>query len=601
MRRDSLAVLSLVTILAVRALAEDPKLPDETKPFARTQRARLASVWGGYAFKHAHDVSVLAFSADGRSVIAGDDRALVFWERASGREERLLATGGTAVLSPDRKKLLVAGDGLALLEVSSGKKLASADGRVAAARFAHDGKRVIALAGATATVHDAEKLKEGRTLHLDGAATFAVLSPDGKHALVGDPRKLVLHDLERQKKGGALESDSPLVAVVWDGDLLVTGAQDGKVRAWDSTKLDKPLWERAHKGAIVALSVAAKKVAALSEDGALVVRDLAGADRHAFEDPGARAVALSDDGLVVASARNMVKLWSLESGKRIGAPDAGHEGPVLALAVSSDHLHVLSASMDHTARVWNVSSARALHVLDQKAGAVTAVAFSPDAREALTASDDGTLELWDMKEGADLHRMKDVGPVGAVGFGAGVIRAIGSEGRITFFERTKLQKSLEAGAKAARAPVALAGKLALLGNEKGLVKVWDVETAREVRTLDGRLPLRAVAVSASGKRGLTGGAEFLKVFDVSSGFELRGLDVKSFTISALAIAADDQFALAATEEGKVGLWNLETGKCVDVIDLAPTRDVARSVAFTQDGFLLGTARGVVLRFEWIGT
>jgi WD40 repeat protein len=370
----SAAMAAFVVAGAGLCLADEPKLPDECKPFAKTRRARLAAVWGDYAFKHARDVSVLAFSSDGRTVIAGDERALVFRERAGGREQRVVSTSGPSVLSPDRTRILVQGEDLVLLD-AEGNKLWAVAGRVRRACFSADGKRIAAISGTALMVLDADKGKEVRTLRLDAAPELVALSPDGKRALAGDSKRLVLHDLQHLKRLGALESEAPLTTLLWFGELLVTGAQDGKLRAWDPDKLQKPIWERTHAKAVVAIDIAAtkaaaKKVAALSDDGALVVRDLSGEQLHAFEDAGACSVALSPDGLAVASARTMVKLWSFESGKRIGTPDAGHEGPVLALAVSADHLHVLSASTDHTARVWNVGGSRPLHVLDQKSGAV---------------------------------------------------------------------------------------------------------------------------------------------------------------------------------------------------------------------------------------
>jgi hypothetical protein len=115
-----------VTLGALAARAEEPKLPDECKAFARSQRARLASVWGGYAWKHQAEVDVLAF-VDPRTVLAASEREVVLWEKASGREVRALSVNGPVVLSPDGKRLLVAGDELRLLDLT-GKQLWSVPG-----------------------------------------------------------------------------------------------------------------------------------------------------------------------------------------------------------------------------------------------------------------------------------------------------------------------------------------------------------------------------------------------------------------------------------------------------------------------------------------
>jgi WD40 repeat protein len=282
-------------------------------------------------------------------------------------------------------------------------------------------------------------------------------------------------------------------------------------------------------------------------------------------------------------------------------PDVGHEGPVLALAVSPDKLHFLSGGEDHAARVWNASATRALRVLDQKDGQVTAACFSSDSKEALTGADDGSLELWDMQEGADLKRFPGPAPVGGVSFSPqGWLRAACTDGTLHVFSREKPKSPIDLGTKAAAAPAVVAGKLALLGSEKGPIKVWDLDTGRELRTLDARPGVRVLALSASGKRALAGGSGVLKVFDVSSGTELRGLDVGTLAVTAVAISDDDAYGLSALEDGEVRLFDLNAGQRVDSIPLGASRDLARSAVFTREGFLVGTGRGVVLRFEWLG-
>ncbi|MGB4652093.1 WD40 repeat domain-containing protein, partial [Methanothrix sp.] len=70
-----------------------------------------------------------------------------------------------------------------------------------------------------------------------------------------------------------------------------------------------------------------------------------------------------------------------------------HDGPVRAVAFSSDGSKALTSSDDGTARIWDVSSGQEYHRLPHD-GPVLAVAFSPDGSKALTGSDDGTAWIW---------------------------------------------------------------------------------------------------------------------------------------------------------------------------------------------------------------
>jgi WD40 repeat protein len=65
---------------------------------------------------------------------------------------------------------------------------------------------------------------------------------------------------------------------------------------------------------------------------------------------------------------------------------------------------ILSASSDHTLRLWDVESGQALRRFSGHTGGVWGCAFSPDGRLILSASADRTLRLWDVESGAERTR-----------------------------------------------------------------------------------------------------------------------------------------------------------------------------------------------------
>jgi WD40 repeat protein len=75
---------------------------------------------------------------------------------------------------------------------------------------------------------------------------------------------------------------------------------------------------------------------------------------------------------------------------------AGHEGPVVSATFSPDGRRIVTASADHTARVWDVETSKALTVLAGHKDGVLSAAFSPDGRRVLTASNDETARLWEV-------------------------------------------------------------------------------------------------------------------------------------------------------------------------------------------------------------
>jgi WD40 repeat protein len=78
---------------------------------------------------------------------------------------------------------------------------------------------------------------------------------------------------------------------------------------------------------------------------------------------------------------------------------AGHTGTVNAVAVTPDGGWAVSASSDHTLKVWEVESGRELRTLEGHTDWVRGVALSGDGRRAVSASDDHTLKVWDLQTG----------------------------------------------------------------------------------------------------------------------------------------------------------------------------------------------------------
>lgn len=73
----------------------------------------------------------------------------------------------------------------------------------------------------------------------------------------------------------------------------------------------------------------------------------------------------------------------------------GHADLVTACVLTPDNRFLVTASRDHTLRIWDAGTAECLSVQRIRAAPATALVITPDGRRLITASPDG-LRVWDM-------------------------------------------------------------------------------------------------------------------------------------------------------------------------------------------------------------
>src|SRR5215831_10929222 len=79
---------------------------------------------------------------------------------------------------------------------------------------------------------------------------------------------------------------------------------------------------------------------------------------------------------------------------RAGWPSSG--GQVYAAAFSPDGARVVTASSDHTARVWDAHTGKPLTDPLEHRDSVNGAAFSPDGARVITANSGHTARVWEL-------------------------------------------------------------------------------------------------------------------------------------------------------------------------------------------------------------
>jgi WD40 repeat protein/uncharacterized caspase-like protein len=126
----------------------------------------------------------------------------------------------------------------------------------------------------------------------------------------------------------------------------------------------------------------------------------------------------------------------------------------------------------------------------------------------------------------------------------------------------------------------------------GEIKLWDVGTGKELRTLPGHSgPISQVAFSRPDGKVLVSGSEsgIIKFWNVATGTELRTLTSSSDAITSLTFSPDGKILASGASDKTARLWDVATGTELHTLKGQSTHEGFIDVAFSQDGKTLTTA------------
>jgi len=362
----------------------------------------------------------LRFTPDGtRMVTAGRETRI--WDTRTTKPLATLAADRVFFidLSADGAKLVTASvDGVARVwDTRTGRLLAQLVGhtnRVNFARFAADGRRIVTTSlDRTFRVWDATT---GRLeLTFDAAVTSpdstaqsidARFSPDGTRLLTAVGNELKLLRVGREPLVDEIAMVSPTSARLSPDERRIAAARHtGHVEVWDLERhvqtaiivLKPILWDVSWSPAGTELLVAGTGLAQIhAAAGGPPLRTFVGHDPKAT----INRAAYSPDGthVVTASTDKTAKIWEAATGKHVMT--LSHPDRVMAAAWSADGERIATAGWDRTLRIWERSTGRLLDELRDDTLKFLDVTFSPDGTRLAAASHSGVVTLWDLRSRA---------------------------------------------------------------------------------------------------------------------------------------------------------------------------------------------------------
>jgi WD40 repeat protein len=263
------------------------------------------------------------------------------------------------------------------------------------------------------------------------------------------------------------------------------------------------------------------------------------------------AVAFAPDGKTFASAGadHVVRLWEVGTWKPKGVLK-GHTDCVCAVTFSDDSKSLMTGSFDRSAKIWDANNRENLRTIKDHNGVVTTVLLKegPFAPLWWTGSVDGTVRVGDMS----LKHRSWVNGI-TIGPRDPILATASSDGSVRLFGQEDVV--LEGGAGEVRC-VAFSpdGKLLAAGNRYHTVRVWDVASKKEIKTLGGHMSdVWSIAFSPDGKTLAAADTDWkkpskVKLWDTATWKERGAIDVPGEILSIAYSPKGDWLAVGSWDK-----------------------------------------------------
>ncbi len=277
--------------------------------------------------------------------------------------------------------------------------------------------------------------------------------------------------------------------------------------------------------------------------------------------------AISNERAAYGFADGSVVLLDLKSGEKKHLPGCHKPSPAEAtrslgtvVALTADGKTLVTTGADQAIRFWNIADGKLIRELAWRKGRVERMAVSPDGRLLAVGGVEGVIWLLNASTGAEVCP----------------------------------QPGHDAGVRAVT--VSTDGRQAATASLDGTLRVWDLPTARESRTITRDALISDCAFTPDSKALLAGvyrdhdiRTATLHLWNPTSGQEIRGTPTAGARAALLRFSADGKSLVTlCSDRVEIRDWPQGTRRCQIALPPGALPPLGTFLAISPDGNRLGT-------------